>query len=276
MATVEHTGGPIFQPAATETAIAPERAGFWRRAGAFIADFVIIVVLLQLIAIVAFGASHGRVQTAGGVYARHCDRLNSLPPGAAVTFTPNFAFHCTHTLFGRPTWNALVVGRQTQQGGAITTVSESFMLDTDNAFTRGLDLDHVALLALLLLRWAFDAGLRGSIGRRLCGIRLRAAPATAADGGQSRTIVRYVVFFLPALPLILVQVGSGLFLPNMLADAWTRLYVMAGTGAIALAGMVVAAVQIIRRRDAFYDRAAGTMVESLPDTIAGARDRSVS
>jgi hypothetical protein len=276
MATVEHTGGPISLPAATDTAIAPERAGFWRRTGAFVVDFVIIAVLLQLIAILAFGASHGRVQTAGGVFARHCDRLTSLPAGLAVPFTPNFALHCTHTLFGRPTWNAIVAGRQTQHGGAITVVSDTFMLDVDNALTRGLDLDHVALLALLILRWAFDAGLRGSIGRRLCGIRLRAAPSTASDSGQLRIIVRYAVFGLPYVPLILVQIGGGLFLPNVLADAWTRLYGMVGTGVVALVAMVVAAVQIIRKRDAFYDRVAGTMVEAEPDTIPGARDRSAS
>jgi hypothetical protein len=258
---------------ATHAAVAIERAGFWRRAWAFIVDTVIIALVLEALAVAAYRTSHGRIQTSEGFYITRCERLNALPPGLVVSaFTPTFALHCTYSLFGMPVWNALVVGRETQQGPAVATLTVSLMLDADNNPTRGLYLEHFALLLLVLLRWGLDVATRGTVGRMMSHVRLRAAAESDIDRrGRAAITLRYVWFALPFMPVNVALLYMDIFPGNLLADPWTQLYVLGATGAIAIIATVIAIVQIVQRRDAFYDRWAGTAVQLEPDTLRGSR-----
>ena len=231
-----------------------ERGGFWRRLLALLIDAVAIAFILQLAAFAAFPLSHGRVQYLGGIVALTCDKLDKVPEGISVPddFGPTSISDCRRGLFGLISGRTLVVTR-TNQVGAITTMRQIIRtLDADGNPVDVVAVDFLFVPLLLALRFAFDLG-RGSPGRRIC--RLRLATASGAEHpSAARLGYRHLVQFAPLLIATVCGLGIGAFPEG--SRLWIRIAIMLPTFALAIEAIIA----ICRRKEACYDRFAGTRV----------------
>jgi RDD family len=239
-----------------------ELGGFWRRLLALLIDAVAIAFILQLAAFAAFPLSHGRVQYLGGIVALTCDKLDKVPEGISVPddFGPTSINDCRRGLFGLISGRTLLITR-TSQVGAITTMRQIVRtLDSYGNPVDVLAVDFLFVPLLLALRFAFDLG-RGSPGRRIC--RLRLATVSGAElPSAARLGYRYLVQFAPLLIATFCGLGIGAFPEG--SRLWIRIAIMLPTLVLA----VVAIIAICRRKQAYYDRFAGTCMLRLDNAGA--------
>jgi hypothetical protein len=237
-----------------------ERGGVWRRVLALLIDVIAISAVLQLLAIALFPLSHGRVQFAGGlIYGTTCDKLEKVPDGVVLPadLAANSITDCRQSLFGLTSARILQVTRITQNGAITKTVYIARMLDADGAPTAGLPLDVLLLPLLLALRFALDRG-RGSLGRRLCRIRLRnASNGEAASASALRR--RYAVLLAVLSPALIWS-----FYAAFIVSADESASVMLSIQAAVHIPVLILALQALHaafwRQDAWSDRFAGTGV----------------
>jgi hypothetical protein len=251
------------------------RGGFWRRALALFVDLVAVVAVLQVTALALFPLSNGHVQfSAGLLYTLNCEYLEKAPKGLSISveFDANSIADCQQSLLGLPTSRALSVSRITRDSAVTKVTQIRHMLDADGKPASGLPLDILILPLLIALRFALDriggSLVGGSPGRRICGIRLSSGwngqyPPPAASVNR-----RYLALALPLAPVWIWSSCAALFPGPELVDP--RLYWLCwvGTGIPLLIAALEAADSIIRRRDAFYDRFAGTSVLHLGEKKA--------
>jgi len=246
------------------------RGGFWRRAVALFIDLVAVVAVLQVTALALFPLSNGHVQfSAGLLYDLNCEYLESVPKGLSISieFDANSITDCQQSLLGLPTSRALSVSRITRDSAVTKVAQIRHMLDAEGRPASGLPLDILILPLLIALRFALDR-IGGSIGRRICCIRLSNGlngqyPPAAASMNR-----RYAALALPLAPVWIWSSCAALFPGPELGDP--RLYWLCwvGTGIPLLIAALEAADSIIRRRDTFYDRIAGTSVLRLDEKKA--------
>ncbi|MGJ4998411.1 RDD family protein [Bradyrhizobium sp. HKCCYLS3077] len=236
-----------------------ERAGVWRRAGAFFIDALLVVILLQAGGIVLFPLTHGRVQFADGIYATNCSKREAVPDGVAVPpqFNPTAILDCEHHLFGLPSARMLRVSRITQDGPITKEIHIDSMLDADGVPVKGLSLGIVLLPLLLGLRLMLDVR-RGTPGRRICRLRLA---QSHGDGPPPLRAARrrygmLLLIFGPAIAWALAQSFTAVTaLPEDLLFG-----IAVAVLCPLLMGGLVAWRQIYLRADTWYDRFAGTQV----------------
>jgi hypothetical protein len=242
-----------------------ERGGFWRRALALVIDAIIVTVILQLLGFALYPLSKGRVQFVSGIALLYCDKLDAVPEGVPVPadFNPTSITDCRHALFGLTTARIVTVARTRQTGAITTTKFIAQPIDAQGKPIIGPTLDSLIWILVLAMRAALDRGSRSTPGRRLCRVRL-----SNAAGGQSPppapTVTRrYAVLMLPLLPLL---IWSLMLQPIMRAEAidsvWSSLLLIL-PGVILLGAVGFAVVAVVRRRDTWYDRFAGTSVLAL-------------
>jgi hypothetical protein len=239
-----------------------QRGGFWRRALAVLIDVAAISVVLQIAALALFQPTRGRVQFSGGpIYVNNCRPLTSVP--AELSFPAEFGANtitdCQHGLFGLPSSRILTVARITRDGNVTKTLRVAYMLDAEGKPIRGLPLDILVLPLLLALRLVCDrAG--GSPGRRICRLRLANLadgqfPPSAGTAGR-----RYAVLALSFLPSWIwsdyaaLNPGPELLTSRLYLASWI------GTSIPGVVSIIAAAVAMVRRKDAWYDRVARTSV----------------
>jgi hypothetical protein len=235
-----------------------ERGGVWRRVLALLIDVIAISAVLQLLAIALFPSSHGRVQFAGGlIYGTTCDKLEKLPDG--VLLSADFAAYsiadCRQSLFGLTSARLLRVTRVTQNGAITKTVFIAMMLDADGAPTAGLPLDVLLLPLLLALRLALDRGW-GSLGRRVCRIRVRNASNGEAPSA-SALHRRYAVLLAVLSPALIWSFYAAFTVPGNESPTVT-LSIQAAVHIPVLILALQALHTAFWRRDSWYDRFAGT------------------
>ncbi|WP_082172929.1 RDD family protein [Methylobacterium platani] len=239
----------------------PERTGFWRRAVAFVIDGLIVCLALQCVAIIAFPLSNARVQASSGIERVFCRKLTAPPPGIAmpIDFEANFATDCRWSILGFDTAHTITVGRFTRDGNTTKTVSITVLANDQGVPIRGLSL-NLLLGPLFVLFRCWSDGQRGSPGRRLCGMRLLVA-VDGEDISPPRAVLslRYLVFVLPGIPIWLLDFYAGLY-PSFALFGGPFIPIMIGSITFAWMAAIWASLAIIRRRDAFYDIAAGTVV----------------
>ncbi len=236
-----------------------ERAGVWRRLAALLIDVIAIAVLLQLLALVLYPLSHGRIQYAGGVFALSCNKLDKVPEGAAIPpdFNANSILDCHQTVFGLTAARILHVARTTHEGLMIKSVQVARMLDADGVPVTAFSLGILALPLLIGWRLSFDLG-RGSPGRRACGIRL----ASAADAGRPSTAAvrwRYALLFVVFSPFLIWSIAE-IVSPETAADPGWLLWIVLASYCPGLIVLLQAWRAAFRREDPWHDRFAGTCV----------------
>ncbi len=238
---------------------AGERGGFWRRAGAFLIDVLIIVVLLQVAALAAFPLTNGLVQYGGGLEFRSCRRLASPPAELRVPpdFAANYALDCVSTFFGLPVARTVTIGRSTREGRIAKNVWFVFMADADGKPVRGFSMDLLWLPLLFLYRIVLERRNGQTVGKRATRVRVvEGTPGTLRVGAAAK---RNLLLLLPFLPALALQ-AYGSLLPSFSLLSTPFLLGDVAAGLVLSAATLFAAVQIVRRRDAFYDEAAGTAV----------------
>ncbi|MFG5119650.1 RDD family protein [Methylorubrum sp. POS3] len=237
----------------------PERAGFWRRAIAFVIDGLIVGLALQSVAVIAFPLSNARIQASSGIERVSCRNLTAPPPGIAIPsdFGANFSKDCRWNILGFDTAHTITVGRFTRDGIITKTASVTVFADDQGLPIRGFSLDILLGPLFILLRLLSD-GRKGSPGRRLCKVRL-----LAVSGGddvpppRAKLTLRYFVFALPGAPSWLLSFYAGLY-PSFALLQGSFVLILVGSSALAGLAFIWALFAIIRGRDAFYDVAAGT------------------
>jgi hypothetical protein len=238
------------------------RGGFWRRALAVFIDLIAISALLQVVALVLFPLTHGQVQFSGGpLYGLDCQKLASVPEGVSIPpeFNANSVTDCQQSLLGLPTARTLRVSRITKDGAVTKVAQIRQRLDAEGKPTPGLPLDIFVLPLLIALRFALDrAG--GSIGRRMCRVRLSNGLDGQYPPPTTSVSRRYAALALPLAPAWIWSAYAALFSGPELPGTTLYWLFWAGTGIPLLIAALFAADSIIRRRDAFYDRFAGTRV----------------
>jgi hypothetical protein len=239
-----------------------ERGGVWRRGLALLIDAIAISAVLQLLAMALFPLSHGRLQFAAGpLYGITCDKLEKLPEGVSVPagFEVNSITDCRQSVFGLTSSRVLSITKASQ-GAAIQTSGQIFqMLDADGKPFVGLTLEVLFLPLLVGLRYAFDRA-RGSPGRRLCRIRL----ASAVDTDRPSPALLAWRYLAWAAPLALIQAWqsyAALFVaPGVQSTNLFGLLIQVSVGIPALIAVPEALYATFWRKDAWYDRFAGTSV----------------
>lgn len=167
--------------------------------------------------------------------------------------------------------HSLTVGHRevtaTKYGTSTRIVSVSYLLDDAGRPVHALALDALVIPAMLLLCGWMDSGGGGSPGRRLLGIRLvmhRREGVTDTDTIVTKAVAarRYGWLLLPFVPYILSEIYAGAF-PSFALLHWAMPSIIVSgivVGGIPLLAVVAVVVAIVRRRDAYYDKLAGTEV----------------
>jgi hypothetical protein len=152
-----------------------ERGRFWRRALALLIDLAVAAVILQLIALIAFPITGGRAQFVSGL-APNCSAVNAIPKGLSLPadYAVGWITDCRYDIFGMTSARILTVTRIPQnEATASARTNIVHLLDAEGTPFNAPTLDSLALPFLFVLRFWFDRG-RGTLGRRICGVRLTA------------------------------------------------------------------------------------------------------
>jgi len=166
---------------------------------------------------------------------------------------------CQQSLLGLPTARTLRVSRITKDGAVTKVAQIRQRLGADGKPTSGLPLDIFVLPLLIALRFALDR-IGGSIGRRICRLRLSNASDGQYPPPTTSVSRRYAAQALPLAPAWIWSAYAALFPGQELLGTTPYWLLWAVTGIPLLIAALFAADSIIRRRDAFYDRFAGTRV----------------
>jgi len=212
--------------------------------GALFVDALIIAAGLQLLGIPAYTASGGRVQSNILRYAL-CYGSSTVPPGVTIQpeFGPYYIHDCVDSWFGFPTGRWIVVSNQPgPQAGASTEVMVPIDANGRPLGSFSLDLQWLLIPVLTAYRIGFERRSGQTIGKRLT--RVRVVQIDPGTGRFSPAAKRNLAFFLPILFPGWAPIG---------VSPWFRV-IAAGI----FCGVIV--WQIATRRDAYYDKAAGTAV----------------
>ena len=239
----------------------PERGGFWRRAAALGFDLSVVGLVLLIADIFAYDLSGGRLQASpelGIVTHTLCLSLPALPPGLEVPpeLGPNYARDCVSDLFGHPVTHEIAIGRETEPD-AVADESLTFRVDEEGRPVRLPALDLFVLPATIVWRCWLDRR-KGSLGRRIFGVRVSVGSTEATPAARGRLAKRYGAIALIFAPVWLLALSEDLSPGHALAAGmWpVELAAVAVTGLLVLATVVA----IVRRNETFYDRFAGTRV----------------
>jgi uncharacterized membrane protein (DUF485 family) len=243
-----------------------ERGGFLRRAFALLIDLIVIGAVVQLIGFAAYPLSNGYVQTSGVIRHSQCNVDSVAPPGVTVNldFVPTYFAHCRHGLFGFEMARTFTAGRVDRVEwpliGAVNRAQHfTVRVDHDGRIIRGVTLDLLVLPLLLLYRIVFERSFGAALGKWMLQQRV-VDQTTRALAPIDHVVLRNFLFALPFLPFAVLAIWptSGGVLST---SVWIILGIAIGCIVIAF---IVATVQIVRRRDTFYDRRAGTTVIQRP------------
>lgn len=233
-----------------------ERGGFWRRGFAWLIDLIIVCLLLQTVAYIAYPLSGGRIQFKDGFATLFCDKLDKVPDGITVPadFAPTSIKICRQGLFGLTA--ARIVNIQHVEPGTVTTFRQIVVqVDEEGRVITGPGLGLLALPLLFGFRLLLDLG-RGTPGRRTCRVRL-AEPNGEAPPQAARVMKRYALQMLPATVLYVPALAALFGFPP--ANDQLPLFVI-GPLVCLVAGLGLALNTIIYRKETFYDRLAGLRV----------------
>jgi uncharacterized RDD family membrane protein YckC len=257
-----------------------QRAGFWRRAVAFLIDAVAVSLLLSVIGLVLFAPSGERIRVAAAFGNTDCAAVEpqqlkvSVPAGFRLTN----AARCTRTFLGRVVDRTLVieeVTKQAEKGDYEITYKRSltYPVDAEGHPVEVFQLDdlwiYVLAVYLLLAEWRFGA----TLGKKLLGVWVR--PLAGGALTLDRTARRVLVRLVPFAPLALSSTNAkiaGLMLESMVLflavlGAWLLVWLV----------FLVNFVHAVRAGNLpWHDRAARTEAVRSPRAVPTSQPSAVS
>lgn len=245
------------------------RAGFWRRAVAFIIDYIIVALPLQAVVMALFLLTGGAVQGSFGFYGTVCNDLADIP--TALTPPPpagyNSVVECRNTLAGFDLKKTLTVSKITVETGTRNWISQTYYLGADGKQRDVWPVDIFASVVFFVYLVLMDCRRGATFGKQVLSIRTASHLDAVAVGVPARSaFLRYVVMFAALVPGMLVTLGFELAASRGGSDPFALLaspyFVVANivAGVIFLGWFGWIIVSVVRRRDPVYDRVAGTSV----------------
>lgn len=246
------------------------RVGFWRRLAAFFVDMVLVGLAFTLVASSLHSFTGGRIQTVTGWAYPSCTDLAALPAGLQPPPLPDFTFvrDCRVALAGLEIGRVLKVGVDVQSETMEGDIHQSYWLATDGEpLSVALDIGALAYLALPVYAALMEARSGRTFGKRAFRINTIALSEPQRVGiGTRRAFWRQFWLFWT----------SGLILAGPLYRDWVVIPASAsfaealrdplirwiGTGSMILSLLLCiwVIVQLVRKRDPYYDGLAGTAV----------------
>lgn len=229
-------------------------------------DFVIVLLLLQVVAIGLFSLTGGRVQFANGFNLMYCDKLEAVPEGFKLPadFNATSITDCRQGPLPLPGWSTSRVLHVTSvtPGSVVTRFINGF-LDAGGKPVKAVTLDSAVLPLLLLLRFLFDhrvgtRGGRGMPGRRICRIRLGVAADGVVPPPATSVNRRYAALAATLAPLLLWAMLNDWLLGVQVTGAGWPLLVTIALAIPALITLLEALHAASFGSDTWYDRYAGT------------------
>ncbi len=253
---------PNVTPVDEQTSL--PRAGFWRRVGSLTLDYFIVTIPLQVLAVVLYAYSDGRIQSSfGGFPFQVCrllsaDDASKLASKLPTTLMPdwNYAQDCSTTLFGLPHARTFVFGKFTQVPGMSTNIWQSYPVNLGSSkppvdWGWVSSVIFIAYICVALVRFG------KTIGMRFTKTRLIATSEPNRRGvALWRILYRSLLVSLPGVPLTIAftyaatQASSISSVPS---------YVLVAFG-IAIGFWLWILRALILKKDPYYDRVAGTAV----------------
>lgn len=239
------------------------RGGFWRRAFAFLIDFMLVSVVIALIGVPLYGPTDGAIRVSNTVIdTTSCSDVapNRIDVQLPADFKATAAAICVKRFFGQEHDRLLVV-REVSRSGAVTYTREITMpVDAKGRVVRAFYLDYLTIIVLaaylIVAEWRFGT----TAGKTTVGLRVRSlagAPMTLSQAAI-RTFVRLVPF-VPFVIFMLVAAardpaqGAAFLLSNLVTVSLVSL----GLVLIQLLNFILA----VRRQNLpWHDRWAGTEV----------------
>ncbi|SIR63102.1 rhomboid family intramembrane serine protease [Bosea sp. TND4EK4] len=241
------------------------RAGFTRRAAAFLIDLVIVMLLTQALVACIYGMSGGRVQDSSA-FVKECVPAKQRPAGLSLPagFIPTGEAVCTSYLMSKPVARYYVFEHKAPGSPLKQTIG--FPLDTADQPTKAFDLTLAQWPLLALLRWALESRGWRSPGRSAAGLLVLSSRHTTRDLLNQKLTTRYLGFAAAGLPAV-VFAAFAVFAAwsDFPALSAVMLWLTGIAGWLPSIALVAATISVCKQRDTFYDEAAGTRVVRLFD-----------
>jgi uncharacterized RDD family membrane protein YckC len=182
----------------------PHQAGFWRRSFAFLIDLLLVAALFNLLGVVLFASTEGKVRVGTTIPADYasCSDVPERPTGLILPddfkLTRAGTAYCTMYFFGLVHDRVLVVA-DVQQSGALTVTRKiSFPVDTDGHLVNALYIDYFLLLFLLAYLWLSQWLFGRTLGKRIAGLSVHSLTGGRLTAWQitKRELVRFIPFYL--------------------------------------------------------------------------------
>jgi uncharacterized RDD family membrane protein YckC len=243
------------------------RAGFWRRAAAFVIDALLIAVPFQILVAVVYPLTNGAIQVSSGIVINSCGPVNitklptdlPLPPPVGA----NYAHVCRTSLFGWETARWLAVGRVTKEGIVTKKIEHTYRMGPDNKLRNAYAVDWIVMLAMFIYLVTLEHRAGVTVGKRQLGLQVVDANDPDRAGVPLRNAVaRNLLMWIGVVPALVVLVGAflskGADADAIFTDTFFFWFSVAGLFGL----MIVAwmAVDMARKRDPLYDAMARTAV----------------
>ncbi|NGO49594.1 RDD family protein [Allomesorhizobium camelthorni] len=245
------------------------RAGFWRRAAAFLIDMAVVLVPLQDVLAVLFAQTNGAFQGSFGLKFTTCMPVEKLPDGLQPPppVGYNRIVDCKTSLFGFDTARTLTVAKETQTGNTRSGVFQTYALGADGMPKDDvLYVNWIAVLALFAYLILLESRLGATLGKRCVSVKVIdtsdetrvGLPARKATTRQLSKLIGSVPAIVFGL-ILFSQVGGVEDLQTVLVAWWFNLASL-GAWLIGAAWALWIIVSLVRKKDPVYDRLAGTAV----------------
>jgi uncharacterized RDD family membrane protein YckC len=256
----------MSDPATSEA----KRAGFWRRAAAFVGDLLLVHLLVAAIGLAATELTGGRVRVANTIDdVRRCGGWQPIAPDLPVSdeFARGEMRRCTRSVHGFDYDRTLIV-REAPSGDLADTVRKqiTITIDADGRPVRAFYLDSLTPLVLglylLLLEWRFGA----TLGKRIFGINvvtLAGGPIDVWQAGK-RALLRALVVLCSGETQVGLRMTTAYVLPDL--GVWSQLINL-----LALIYLAAFAIAASSGLPPLHDLWAGTQVVLTPERSARAK-----
>ena len=241
------------------------RAGFWRRTLSFFLDGIIVFLPFQIIAIVLFTLTAGSVQFASGLTSATCYKATGIPPDLKPPppANPNAAEVCKTFFLGLETARRLTVFHITKDGNTTYKISQSYSLDRNDKPVDAWSLEWPAYIALFAYLFWFKLKKSGTLGDRATKIHLvDDSLKTSLPPPAKQMAIRYAGMLGPFLVTTAIILTLAKLFDGSAEDMakYHYLAIALALMAPAFAYYFVCFVQIVRKRDPYWDRWAMTAV----------------